>query len=189
MDETLRVQLKCKSCNGVMEVDPEREILNCPYCGSRDLLVESDSVKIEKIKSQTEISKSEYKLKMKELSYKKYKLELILPFIICALMIFLPILFLSIESIGKVTVGCDYKSLKNKDYNDVVEILEGYGFTDVEAIGQKDLVTGWINKENTVDYVSIDGDDKFQKGDTFDKDAVVKVYYHSFKEDKKDTKK
>lgn len=189
MDETLRVQLKCKSCNGVMEVDPEREILNCPYCGSRDLLVESDSVKIEKIKSQTEISKSEYKLKMKELSYKKYKLELILPFIICALMIFLPILFLYIDSIGKVEIGCDYKSLKNKDYNDVVEILEGYGFTDVDAIAQKDLVTGWINKENTVDYVSIDGDDKFEKGEMFDKDAVVKVYYHSFKEDKKDTKK
>ena len=193
MDEIIRVSLKCKSCNGTMEVDPEREILSCPYCGSRDLLVESDAVRIEQIKSQTkkdiELGRSEYKLKMKELSYKKFKFEQLLPFTIFGIMIVLLVLWIVIDSIGKVTVGCSYKSLKDKNYEDVVDILEGYGFTDIDTISQEDLVTGWIDEEFTVDYVSIDGDNKFQKGDTFDKDAVVKVYYHSFKEDKKSTKK
>lgn len=47
------MQLKCKSCDGTLFVDEEREILQCPYCGSSELLIESDEVTIERIKQKS----------------------------------------------------------------------------------------------------------------------------------------
>lgn len=47
------IQLKCKNCNGLMEVDEEKQEAVCPYCGNREKLVDSDTVAVEKIKSKT----------------------------------------------------------------------------------------------------------------------------------------
>lgn len=46
------VQLKCKSCNGVMDVDEDRPILMCPFCGSKEIILEGDKVTIQRIKSK-----------------------------------------------------------------------------------------------------------------------------------------
>ena len=46
-----RIQIKCNSCNGVMDIDKERPILLCPYCGSKELIIESDKVTAQRIKS------------------------------------------------------------------------------------------------------------------------------------------
>lgn len=46
-----RIQIKCNSCNGVMDIDKDRPILLCPYCGSKELIVESDKVTAQRIKS------------------------------------------------------------------------------------------------------------------------------------------
>ena len=47
------IQLKCKSCNGTMNLDEEREVLFCPYCGSKEIFAESDSIKRERIRAKT----------------------------------------------------------------------------------------------------------------------------------------
>lgn len=47
------IQLKCKNCNAIMEVDEEKEEAVCPYCGAREKLIDSDTVAVEKIKSKT----------------------------------------------------------------------------------------------------------------------------------------
>lgn len=46
-------QLRCQNCDGVMNVEEDKNVLLCPYCGSKELLIENDNVKIAKIKSQT----------------------------------------------------------------------------------------------------------------------------------------
>lgn len=46
-------QLRCQNCDGVMNVEEDKTVLLCPYCGSKELLIENDNVKIAKIKSQT----------------------------------------------------------------------------------------------------------------------------------------
>lgn len=46
------VQLRCKSCNGVMDVDEDRPILMCPFCGSKEIILEGDKVTIQRIKSK-----------------------------------------------------------------------------------------------------------------------------------------
>lgn len=60
------LQFKCKNCNGVMNIDDEREILLCPYCGSREAVVESDNVKIARIRNRT----------YKEVEFKKMEREI-----------------------------------------------------------------------------------------------------------------
>lgn len=46
------VKLRCEDCGGTMMIDEGREVLSCPYCGSKKVIIESDEVKIEKIKSK-----------------------------------------------------------------------------------------------------------------------------------------
>ena len=53
------ISLRCEDCQGTMEIDEDREVLSCPYCGSKKILPVSDAVKIEKIKSQAEVKKKE----------------------------------------------------------------------------------------------------------------------------------
>ncbi len=54
--ETSQIQtysIHCKSCNGTMIVDDERPVLVCPFCGSKELIVESDAVTVERIRQKT----------------------------------------------------------------------------------------------------------------------------------------
>ncbi len=48
-----RVLLKCSHCNGIMTVEEDRSVISCSYCGSKKLILESDEVTIEKIRSST----------------------------------------------------------------------------------------------------------------------------------------
>lgn len=45
--------LKCADCGGHLEADKENNSASCPYCGASTLLVESDEVVIERIRSKT----------------------------------------------------------------------------------------------------------------------------------------
>lgn len=49
-------KLRCEDCNGVMDVDPDREIISCPYCGSKHLVLDSDAVKIERIRGKSKVA-------------------------------------------------------------------------------------------------------------------------------------
>ena len=59
------IQIKCKACNGMMEMDADSNVLECPYCGSKEVIVDSEVVAAQKIKSQTE----------KEIEFKKMEEE------------------------------------------------------------------------------------------------------------------
>lgn len=48
-----KMQLRCQSCDGLLDLDENEEILFCPFCGSKELLIVSDAVKIEKIRNRT----------------------------------------------------------------------------------------------------------------------------------------
>ncbi|MCQ2498578.1 MAG: zinc-ribbon domain-containing protein [Lachnospiraceae bacterium] len=47
-----RIVLKCSICNGQLESEEGKQNLICPYCGSRELILDSDSVAIQRIKSE-----------------------------------------------------------------------------------------------------------------------------------------
>lgn len=75
------IHLKCRSCNGIMSVDTERTVLSCPYCGSKEFIIENDEVTIERIRSaaykEVELGKQqaykEVELGKKEIEFKGRK--------------------------------------------------------------------------------------------------------------------
>ena len=34
------IRLQCKSCGGNLTIDPQREVLICPFCGSEELITQ-----------------------------------------------------------------------------------------------------------------------------------------------------
>lgn len=86
------ISLRCEDCLGIMEVDENREIFTCPYCGSKKILPISDEVKIAKIKSDIDIKKMEIEKDEKARTFKMSVIILIACFailIMCFLAIFL----------------------------------------------------------------------------------------------------
>lgn len=55
IDDIRTIKLRCQDCNGVLNVDEDKDIVSCPYCGSERVLLESDDVKIERIKSHQQL--------------------------------------------------------------------------------------------------------------------------------------
>lgn len=45
--------LKCANCSAIMDVDLEHRLASCSYCGTKQILKDSDAVEIERIKNQT----------------------------------------------------------------------------------------------------------------------------------------
>ncbi|MGM9625798.1 MAG: DUF6591 domain-containing protein [Eubacteriales bacterium] len=63
--------LKCKRCDADMTISEDGKFLKCPYCGAKELIDESDAVKIQKIRSQTyqEVEMGKLKLESERLKH------------------------------------------------------------------------------------------------------------------------
>ena len=46
-------RMKCLNCGGILELEQNRAVLSCPYCGTKELIPENDTVRIERIKANT----------------------------------------------------------------------------------------------------------------------------------------
>lgn len=89
------ISLHCKNCGSVLEIDEDREIFCCPYCGSKELLNESDEVKKERIRfkayKEVELGKIDHDLELKKIEYekdqreKKAVLKIAIPGFICCM--------------------------------------------------------------------------------------------------------
>ena len=75
-----------------------------------------------------------------------------------------------------IKVGISSSDAFGEHYEDVIEILEKSGFTNIEARDD-----GWnlFAKPGSVKSISINGDKEFSSWDRFDKDAVVVILYNS----------
>lgn len=58
--------------------------------------------------------------------------------------------------------------------------MENAGFIEITTKENKDLATGFITKDESVEKVSINGDSDFEEGDIFQEEAAVVVTYHTF---------
>ena len=47
------INLKCENCGGELTVDEQGKYLTCPFCGSKEFIIDSDAVAVEKIRQQT----------------------------------------------------------------------------------------------------------------------------------------
>lgn len=89
------VALRCQDCGGIMEVDEDGEIMQCPYCGSKRIVEVSDTVRIEKIRSKHQLEEKKLELDAKaekEKSDLKFFLAYILFSVLMLLIIFIPLI-------------------------------------------------------------------------------------------------
>ena len=51
--------LKCKNCGATMEVDDDKSIVFCPYCGSKELIEDKDPIPVKMMKEVRKIKKDD----------------------------------------------------------------------------------------------------------------------------------
>lgn len=78
------------------------------------------------------------------------------------------------------------KDCEGMPYQEVVDVFENGGFTNVEIEVIDDLVFGILTKDGEVESVTIDDDDSFSTDSWFSADSVVRVSYHTFTEESLD---
>lgn len=85
------IRLKCQDCNGTLEIDEKREIAICPYCGSKNLIPESDNVKIERMRTN---AYKDVELGKKTEETRKYFIKKISPIIEIIVLFIIWIIFI-----------------------------------------------------------------------------------------------
>ena len=88
---------------------------------------------------------------------------------------------ISIHKKREIVIPFSASSVKNVDHEKVCARLDALGFTEIYTYPIKDLVTGWITKNGSVDRIVINGINKFKKGSVFKFDAKIIICYHTFK--------
>ena len=73
---TRRMQMRCKNCNGELKFDSDKSILSCPFCGSTEIIVESDEVKLRRMQAELESERLQAHERQQRRQYQLYQLEL-----------------------------------------------------------------------------------------------------------------
>lgn len=73
------------------------------------------------------------------------------------------------------------------DYRTALRDLKNAGFTNISAEGAGDLYLGFLNKENDIIEVTVDGAPDFAQGDWYPNDVPIVISYHSFSKSPSDS--
>lgn len=60
------ISMICKDCGGTLDVNEDQNVVFCPYCGSKKLIVESDEVKKERLKLESKLVDRQMKIDERE---------------------------------------------------------------------------------------------------------------------------
>ena len=60
------IKLTCEDCGGEMNIEAERNVLTCPYCGSKKLIAESDEVTIARINKESDAERMRFEKEKRE---------------------------------------------------------------------------------------------------------------------------
>lgn len=72
-------------------------------------------------------------------------------------------------------------SLLRKNYVYVGDMFQELGFTEIYERPIKDLITGWITKDGSVENIYIANSDSFKKNSSYEYDVKIVIEYHTFK--------
>ncbi len=87
---------------------------------------------------------------------------------------------LTYHSIKEEYIPVSAKDVKNYNYHEVNDMLKEAGFVNVRFVPDNDLIIGFINKEDMVESLSVDGDDNYSSGRMFPSDTEIVITYHAF---------
>lgn len=81
----------------------------------------------------------------------------------------------------EITIPFSERSLRKMNYVEAGDRLQELGFTEIYEKPIRDLVTGWVKKDGTVEKVTIGGLNPFKKNSIFPFDVEIVIEYHTFK--------
>lgn len=192
--EVKRMQMKCNACNGVMTFDSDQSILSCPFCGSKEIVLESDAVAVQKIKSSAQKEIAVEKLHSKErLSARRddiqvmkmrYKIrnnisQHIVGFLwLIVAVVAVLILIFYMRTLAKMPLSDD--SYINQNWLVVKVQLEDAGYKHIEFVASEKGDDANQTAENgSVYWVTVNGNPDFSKGKLYSKKSIIRVYYYS----------
>ena len=189
------LQMDCPGCGAAMEMNitENTKLVHCPYCGRQCYL--DDGKREYTINKNINVNKNIHTrhtddadvIRAKNETNKDVKMLFAILGVFVLMMLFFA-LMMWIEDYeakpkdGEIKMPCAVSDYKGESYEDVIRELEDLGFDNIETSAKKDLVTGWITKDGSVEKVSIGGDSDFEEGDIFKEDAEVVVIYHTFED-------
>lgn len=81
---------------------------------------------------------------------------------------------------GEAKTPSGSSAQKGRDYQEVEQDFKESGFTNIKSIALEDLVLGLLNKEGSVDMVTVGGDENYSPDKWLPADTEVIINYHSF---------
>lgn len=131
------------------------------------------------IKKMKEVSIGKYdRIKKKESKKKKR------PIIIALCCIFVPIIIICFiwfalgglnTNSDAIKIGISHKEIEGQYYEDIIELLEDKGFTNIDA---REDNWSLIHKSGAVKSITIDGKDEFYSFSKFSEDANIIILYY-----------
>ena len=81
----------------------------------------------------------------------------------------------------EITLPFPERDLRKLNYVEAGDRLQKLGFTEIYERPIRDLVTGWIKRDGSVEKVTIGNVYPFRKNSVFDYDTEILIEYHTFK--------
>lgn len=81
----------------------------------------------------------------------------------------------------EIVIPFSERCLRKMNYVEAGDRLRQLGFTEIYEKPIRDLVTGWVKKDGTVEKVTIGGLNPFKKNSIFPYDVEIVIEYHTFK--------
>lgn len=89
---------------------------------------------------------------------------------------------------AKLEISIPYgaRQYKNSNYLEVGDELQQMGFSEIYERPIRDLTTGWIKPDGSIERITIAGNADFKKNDVFAYDEKIVIEYHTFKSAKQE---
>ena len=84
---------------------------------------------------------------------------------------------------GEAKTPSGSSAMEGRNYEEVVEIFEEKGFTNIKTEPIDDLIFGWLTKDGEVEEVSVGGDVDYSPDKWVPADTEVIIRYHTFPAD------
>ena len=84
------------------------------------------------------------------------------------------------DHIGEAKTPSEASTMQGRKYQEVVEIFEEKGFTNIKTEKIEDLVFGLFTDDGEVEKVSVGGDEEYSPYQWVPADTEVMIYYHTF---------
>lgn len=81
----------------------------------------------------------------------------------------------------EISVPFSSRSCRKKNHMEIGAQLQKLGFTNIYAREIRDLTTGWIVKDGSIEKVIIGNNERFKKNTSYVYDIPIVIEYHTFK--------